>query len=325
MGGQYPGASFWPSSLLIVAPGTEGLTGPLGGKYLSVPPLVPGGMSARFPKYMVTGSVKVSRANTTAGQVTVEVTLFRNGSPAGISNVVVNAVNEWVDVPLVPDIRPEFDEVRIRSIDPAATIGIDALQFVSVCFGFTDVQPSDLYCNAVEWLGNRNVTFGCGTNQYCPDANVTRGQMALFMLRLGNALTPKVTQADCTRTSAFAPPQRDCVVAIESATYPRVASANLACGLSSANPVTKAVMSNVEVSTDGGTTWTAAGQATFGALAAGRYAGVSNAASANIAAGSTMHVAYEMAHVDGDGAASILAQCSLVVTVGNRLGTAPPY
>lgn len=62
------------------------------------------------------------------------------------------------------------------------------------CAGFEDVFTSETaVCPAVEWVRNRSITLGCsGTTQYCPGGNVTRAQMALFMKRLGEALSPNV-------------------------------------------------------------------------------------------------------------------------------------
>ncbi|HEX4882881.1 MAG TPA: S-layer homology domain-containing protein [Casimicrobiaceae bacterium] len=58
------------------------------------------------------------------------------------------------------------------------------------CDVFTDVQASDSFCNAVQWLKNRAITSGCTATAYCPNSDVTRAQMALFLNRLGVALTP---------------------------------------------------------------------------------------------------------------------------------------
>jgi hypothetical protein len=55
---------------------------------------------------------------------------------------------------------------------------------------FSDVPTAAIYHDAAEWLANRGVTLGCATGLYCPNEFVTRGQMALFMQRLGAALTP---------------------------------------------------------------------------------------------------------------------------------------
>ena len=49
---------------------------------------------------------------------------------------------------------------------------------------FTDVAISDSYCRHVHYLWARNAVAGCSFNQYCPNGNVTRGEMAKF---LGNA------------------------------------------------------------------------------------------------------------------------------------------
>lgn len=57
------------------------------------------------------------------------------------------------------------------------------------CGGFTDVLTSDSFCNSSEWLKNRGITLGCTATQYCPSQTVTRAQMALFMQRLGDAIS----------------------------------------------------------------------------------------------------------------------------------------
>lgn len=60
------------------------------------------------------------------------------------------------------------------------------------CSVFTDVFTTDSFCPAVQWLRNRGITTGCTLTAYCPSNNVTRAQMALFMNRLGIALTPRL-------------------------------------------------------------------------------------------------------------------------------------
>lgn len=63
------------------------------------------------------------------------------------------------------------------------------------CLPFVDVQTSDTFCSQVLWLRNANVTLGCGGeggNLYCPTSAVTRAQMALFMYRLSNAVSPGI-------------------------------------------------------------------------------------------------------------------------------------
>jgi hypothetical protein len=47
---------------------------------------------------------------------------------------------------------------------------------------FGDVSPTSPYCGFVEELARRGVASGCGAGRYCPEAAVTRGDMALFTL-----------------------------------------------------------------------------------------------------------------------------------------------
>jgi hypothetical protein len=52
---------------------------------------------------------------------------------------------------------------------------------------FTDVPDSHTFHNAIDWMKDNNITVGCNppaNTRYCPDDNVTRGQMAAFMKRL---------------------------------------------------------------------------------------------------------------------------------------------
>ena len=52
---------------------------------------------------------------------------------------------------------------------------------------FTDVPNSHTFHNAIGWMKDNNITVGCNppaNTQYCPEDNVTRGQMAAFMKRL---------------------------------------------------------------------------------------------------------------------------------------------
>jgi hypothetical protein len=50
---------------------------------------------------------------------------------------------------------------------------------------FTDVPASQPFAKWIEQLAREGITGGCSTNppQYCPDDSVTRGPMAVFLLR----------------------------------------------------------------------------------------------------------------------------------------------
>ena len=58
----------------------------------------------------------------------------------------------------------------------------------NICIGrFTDVPVSNPYCGFIERLAADGITGGCTPTQFCPDAPVTRAQMAVFIeTALGN-------------------------------------------------------------------------------------------------------------------------------------------
>jgi trimeric autotransporter adhesin len=65
---------------------------------------------------------------------------------------------------------------------------------------FTDVPASSPFCKFIEELARRGVSSGCGGTNYCPQADVTREQMAVFVLR---TLDPALNPPNCT-TPVFA-------------------------------------------------------------------------------------------------------------------------
>ena len=95
------------------------------------------------------------------------------------------------------------------------------------CANFGDVPASSPFCPNVEWVKNRSITLGCGDgSNYCPNDAVTRLQMAIFMNRLGTALTPAFVRKRDTTLGAlnFSGQQNVCVTdPIAPANYPRSA------------------------------------------------------------------------------------------------------
>ena len=49
--------------------------------------------------------------------------------------------------------------------------------------GFTDVPPTYWAAAWIKQLAAEGITGGCGTGTYCPESPVTRGQMAVFLVR----------------------------------------------------------------------------------------------------------------------------------------------
>jgi hypothetical protein len=47
---------------------------------------------------------------------------------------------------------------------------------------FADVPPTDAGCRFIHYIYANGVTSGCGGGNYCPASNVTRWQMAVFLV-----------------------------------------------------------------------------------------------------------------------------------------------
>ncbi len=50
---------------------------------------------------------------------------------------------------------------------------------------FTDIDDS-IHWKSIVWIAEQGITSGCGSFHYCPDGQVTRGQMATFLVRALN-------------------------------------------------------------------------------------------------------------------------------------------
>ena len=68
---------------------------------------------------------------------------------------------------------------------------------------FTDVPSSHSFFKWIQKMKQIGITAGCGASLYCPDATVTRGQMAIFVMRGGfNQLLPSGTPVIASATPA---------------------------------------------------------------------------------------------------------------------------
>jgi hypothetical protein len=75
---------------------------------------------------------------------------------------------------------------------------------------FVDVPKTAFAAGWIEELAAEGITAGCGGGRFCPDAVVTRAQMAVFLLRAkhgGNYLPPPPTGIfdDLLLTDPFTP------------------------------------------------------------------------------------------------------------------------
>ena len=207
------------------------------------------------------------------------------------------------------------------------------------CDVFTDVLSSDSFCPAVEWLKNRQITTGCAANQYCPINNVTRAQMALFMNRLGKALSPEILYKD-GRPGAFtvesAPPfgvrcaTPDSTVTVGTVAvpldHPSTAVITTTFSGLADNPIAWA--SVVVYSSDGGATW---GQVPTSnahrasAAAAGLWSDVTNVAVMDLPPGFAYRFGVIAARDDASIGNFSDSRCQVEATIYNQNGLAPPY
>ncbi len=48
---------------------------------------------------------------------------------------------------------------------------------------FQDVPPNAYYFTAVDWMAANAITTGCSSDQFCPNQQATRAQVAAFLHR----------------------------------------------------------------------------------------------------------------------------------------------
>lgn len=107
------------------------------------------------------------------------------GLPAGAYKV---RIEPWDGVHLpewIHNADSQDDATPIMVKMGETTAGIDA--YVSSNHFHDD--ESSVFHSDIEWLANTGITKGCNppiNDKYCPDSNVTRGQMAAFLVRALN-------------------------------------------------------------------------------------------------------------------------------------------
>lgn len=119
---------------------------------------------------------------------------------------------------------------------------------------FSDVPDSPASTHdSVSWMFTRAITTGCAPGLYCPTSTVTRAQMALFMNRLGVALTPTFLKVDAAGAFDLDTAATICATTAYTPTFPQRARIDGMASMTGPGPFTAAIRS--VYSTDGGTTW----------------------------------------------------------------------
>ena len=195
------------------------------------------------------------------------------------------------------------------------------------CAGFVDVQDTDFFCTAVQWIRNRNVTFGCTGNEYCPNSAVTRASMALFLNRLGTVLTPRLefVEASLGAVDPDLTPSLCPTIEIASVGYPRQALVSVAFGGQSAGDLGYAA--RPMVSTNNGATWTSVTTPANDIRESVVGTAWTNTATSGIyAIPATQAVRFAVAVARHSGMADFTqGRCQVTANLMNANGTSPPF
>ena len=198
------------------------------------------------------------------------------------------------------------------------------------CAGFTDVDDAVVgagFCQNVEWLKNRQITLGCtSTTLYCPNDSVTRLQMAAFMNRLGNALTP-VALTDAESPVAIdldASPVICQTAGFPVTDFPRTAYADASLSGKAAADTTFAA--DLVVSLDAGASWTNLNATPNRASAlAGAYGNAADVGARDLAVGENVLFGVRVTRGGVAGSGGLTdGRCQLRVLVYSRTGATSP-
>lgn len=80
---------------------------------------------------------------------------------------------------------PHARKRRLALMAGAVALIVIPASLVGASDTFSDVSSSAFYHDAVNAVAEAGITAGCGGSKYCPNNAVTRGQMAVFLNKLG--------------------------------------------------------------------------------------------------------------------------------------------
>lgn len=194
---------------------------------------------------------------------------------------------------------------------------------------FTDVPDGSNYCTNAQWMKNRAITTGCTGTTYCPGDAVTRAAMALFMNRLGTALTPSIFHTFEQQTT-FQPGDSGhgnavCQTSlIAAANYPRTAT--IAGFVSGANASAAMRLHGAGTVALNGGLFAVSGEYALASVGTASAASLPASGKFDISAGQT---AVFGVFLFQDGAANTATlgemDCDLVIRIENKNGTSPPF
>jgi len=197
---------------------------------------------------------------------------------------------------------------------------------------FSDVLAGDANCSSVEWLKNRAVTLGCGGSLYCPNNNVTRIQMALFMQRLADAVVQQpvgasIVSGSLTLSPTPTPANVPCTAFVAIAAYPRTAIVRVQSSVQLGGSTPGDVGLQIVHTTDGNTTNYQGVAGHINQITSATpltWSHVSDSVIIQIPAGQATKVGTALYSVAGNTAVAT-ARCNLVVEVQSRTGSGTPF
>ena len=152
-------------------------------------------------------ALTVNIAANAPSQVTVQATLYGGGFPPATAGDLTMILAPFTDVSPSDSFLPAIDLMREYGIDPGcggspplycenanttrgdmavlvtrSVMGSDDFTYTTAPY-FSDVPPSHPLFQWVQKMRDLQITSGCGPTTYCPDDPVTRGQMAVFIIR----------------------------------------------------------------------------------------------------------------------------------------------
>jgi hypothetical protein len=192
-----------------------------------------------------------------------------------------------------------------------------------ICTPFTDVDQASPFCPSVQWMKDREITFGITPTLYGPAQETTRAQMALFMNRLGNTLTdaPQTLEFPSVNLSGAAS-EVVCQTADQpAASYARHVKVD-AVLMELANGTNEFSVQFV-ASVDAGANWIAlAPPVPFGTVN-GRWSNVRVDGDRDVATSEVVRYGLRVARVSGSTGASE-ARCVVRLLTGNRYPSPAP-
>ena len=142
----------------------------------------------------------------TAGYQSAGGILRRNIEPNVIAGATSATLPHFVRKDSILRLLPSWEadmKMNVRVMLVTGFIAVLAIPVVALAADrFKDVPTTNIFHDDIAWLAENGITFGCNppdNDEFCPKDDVTREQMAAFMRRLANRMTPKVAEATGTQ------------------------------------------------------------------------------------------------------------------------------